>query len=76
MNWRVVIQKYIENPMIVKKKKFDIRQWIVVTSWEPLVVWGFSEPYARFCTADYNAKRVKDKYAHLANRSVQKHAVG
>ena len=34
-----VIQKYIENPLIIKKRKFDIRQWLVLTDMKPFRVW-------------------------------------
>merc|ERR1711959_166239 len=33
----------------------------------------YAEPYFRFCSTDYEGSKVGDRYAHLANRSVQKH---
>ena len=30
-----VIQKYIENPMLIMNRKFDIRVWVVIPTWNP-----------------------------------------
>ena len=68
-NW--VVQKYIENPLIINRKKFDIRQWVLVTDWNPLTVWVFTEPYIRFALMDYDPKK-RTKYAHLTNNCLVK----
>ena len=49
-----VVQKYIENPKLIKGRKFDFRVWVVVPKWNPLSIQMFSECYLRFGSADYN----------------------
>eukprot|EP00440_Ansanella_granifera_P059211 gb/GFBE01064184.1/.p1 GENE.gb/GFBE01064184.1/~~gb/GFBE01064184.1/.p1 ORF type:complete len:820 (+),score=197.24 gb/GFBE01064184.1/:1-2460(+) len=71
---RWIAQKYIENPLIIEKKKFDIRQWVLVTRWNPLAAWFYQDCYLRFSFADYDPKKLKNKYAHLTNNSISKHA--
>ena len=37
------MQKYIERPLVIDGRKGDFRLWIVVTSWNPAMVWAWSE---------------------------------
>mmetsp|Transcript_55383 Transcript_55383/g.124471 ORF Transcript_55383/g.124471 Transcript_55383/m.124471 type:complete len:734 (-) Transcript_55383:8-2209(-) len=71
---RWIAQKYMENPLIIGNKKFDMRQWVIVTQWNPLSVWFYEDCYLRFSFADYDPARLKNKFAHLTNNSVSKHA--
>lgn len=66
-----VVQKCIENPLIVESRKFDIRQWVLVTDWNPLTIWCYRESYIRFCVQEYDPKGDTRKN-HLTNNSVQK----
>lgn len=65
-----VCQKYIENPLLLMGRKFDIRVWVVVTSWNPLKVYYYKGCYARFGAVDYDAQRKDNLFAHLTNNSV------
>lgn len=71
-NW--ILQKYIENPLIVNKRKFDLRIWVLVTDVNPLTIWFWKKPYVRFPAADYNADNLNDRFIHLTNNSVAKNA--
>ena len=67
-----IAQKYIETPLIMKNRKFDLRQWVLVTSWNPLTVWLYREPYVRFPAADFTLDQLGNNFAHLSNNSVAK----
>ncbi len=69
-----VAMKYIENPMLIHNRKFDIRQWVLVTNWNPLAVWFWNEPYVRFPAAEYDPSNLNDRFVHLTNNSVAKYA--
>eukprot|EP00929_Paragymnodinium_shiwhaense_P091139 TRINITY_DN51181_c0_g1_i1.p1 TRINITY_DN51181_c0_g1~~TRINITY_DN51181_c0_g1_i1.p1 ORF type:complete len:1217 (+),score=198.04 TRINITY_DN51181_c0_g1_i1:163-3813(+) len=65
-----VVQKYMENPLIINKKKFDIRQWVLVTRFEPLTAWFWTRPYVRFSLQDYDPSKLKNRFAHLTNNCI------
>ena len=71
--YQFISQKYIENPMIVKNRKFDIRVWVMVTDWNPLTIWWFKKPYIRFPAHDYDTLSIDNNYAHLSNNSIAKY---
>lgn len=71
LNFEAVAQRYVERPLLVGGHKSDLRVWVLVTSCAPLVVWGFSGAYARFAGGRYSLADLRDRRAHLTNRSVQ-----
>ena len=71
-----IVQKYMENALIVAKRKFDLRQWVLVTDWNPLTVYFYDECYARFSVEEYNNQdsSMDNAFIHLVNNSIGKNS--
>ena len=71
---QTIIQKYIENPLVINGRKFDIRQWVLVTDLNPLTIWLFDTPYVRFGAENYNIDDFKNVFSQLTGNSIAKHS--
>ena len=71
---QTIIQKYIENPLIINGRKFDIRQWVLVTDLNPLTIWLFETPYVRFGAENYHIDDFKNVFSQLTGNSIAKHS--
>lgn len=71
-----LVQKYIESPLLVSDRKFDIRQWVMVMSWDPLDVWFYDDSYLRLSVDQYDMDCTANLFSHLTNNSIVKHCSG
>ena len=81
------VQKYVETPLLTNhfrhqshnnsvesaSFKFDLRVWVLVTSFAPTRAYIYNRVYGRRCRAPYNysASSITDTYTHLTNYSIQ-----
>lgn len=68
-----IIQKYIERPLLIKKRKFDIRCYGLFTSingWQK--GYCYNDGYIRTSCKEYSTNNLSNKFVHLTNDAVQK----
>jgi tubulin polyglutamylase TTLL9 len=69
-----IAQRYIERPLLIGGKKFDMRIFVLVTSYVPLKAWVYREGFARFSGTRYSVDHIEDTFVHLTNTAIQKTA--
>ena len=70
------VSKYISKPHLIHGYKYDMRIYVLVVSYDPLVIYMFKDGLVRFSTEKYSLKpkNLKKRYIHLTNYSVNKKA--
>ncbi|XP_068194118.1 tubulin polyglutamylase TTLL5 [Antennarius striatus] len=74
MDENILVSRYINNPMLIDEFKFDMRLYVLVTSYDPLLIYVYEEGLARFATVKYDrtSKNIKNTFMHLTNYSLNK----
>lgn len=70
-----IVQRYIENPLLLAGFKHDLRMYLLIANADPLIAFLNEEGLARFCTEVYTTPGANSKYdpkAHLTNYSINK----
>ena len=73
----LIIQKYLESPLLYNGRKFDIRIWVLFTylgKYNNYNVYVFKEGHLKACSDEFNINN-DDLFIHLTNYSVQKHNI-
>lgn len=69
-----VVSKYVHKPLLINGFKFDMRLYVLVTSYDPLKIYLYKDGLVRFATEKYslNPSSLKKRFIHLTNYSVNK----
>lgn len=65
----------MRNPYLVDGYKFDLRIYVMITSWDPLQIFIYKEGMARFATEKYEndgGGNYQNVYMHLTNYAINK----
>ena len=70
-----IIQKYIEKPLLIYKRKFDIRCYAMISSINGIIQgYFYLDGYLRTTSKEYNCKEISNPFIHLTNDAIQKHS--
>lgn len=71
----MIVSKYISDPLCIDEHKCDVRLYVLVTSFDPLVIYLFEEGLVRLATVKYDktAENLWNPCMHLCNYSINKY---
>lgn len=75
MDDQVLVSKYIADPLCIDGHKCDIRLYVAVTSFDPLLIYMYEEGLVRLATVKYekNVENLWNPCMHLCNYSINKY---
>ncbi|NXY49677.1 TTL10 polyglycylase, partial [Ceuthmochares aereus] len=65
-----IVQRYIEKPLLLEGKKFDVRSYLLIACTAPYVLF-FAQGYVRLTCVNYDVAS-DDLTVHLTNQSMQR----
>lgn len=69
----LIVQKYLEKPLLVHKRKFDIRCYGLCTSFNGHIQgYFYHDGYLRTSSKEFSLRNVSNRFIHLTNDAVQK----
>ena len=70
----ILASRYLMNPHLINDLKYDLRVYVLVTSYNPMRVYMYTDGLVRFATEKYNLdpKNINQKFVHLTNFSINK----
>lgn len=68
-----IVQKYIDNPFLIHRRKFDFRVFALVTCInKTLKGYFYEDGYIRTSSKEFDLDNLDDKFIHLTNDAIQK----
>ena len=76
MKSRYLASEYISRPHLLNGYKYDLRVYVLLTSYDPLRIYFYEDGLTRFATEKYDTKKqnLHQRFMHLTNYSVNKNS--
>lgn len=70
----MVVSEYLQNPLLINGLKFDLRIYVLITSFNPLKIYLYDDGLVRFATEPFtmHPSQMANRYVHLTNYSINK----
>lgn len=73
-NRTFILQKYLEKPFLIHKRKFDFRCYSMITSINGVLQgYFYADGYIRTASCEFSIKDPTNNFMHLTNDAIQKH---